>query len=112
MNNVVRSLHAAREPFWGEVRFWYTERSSIDGVVETRVAQAVNMVKVDVGGFTSAVPTIQLHDEQAQEFMDQLWRLGFRPREGTGSAGSLAATERHLEDMRKLVFRGEAKERP
>jgi hypothetical protein len=36
--------------------------------------------------------------------MDQLWQCGLRPSEGTGSAGSLAATQRHLEDMRALVF--------
>lgn len=40
----------------------------------------------------------------AQMLMDELWRCGLRPTEGTGSAGSLAATERHLADMRRLVF--------
>jgi len=36
--------------------------------------------------------------------MDELWQCGLRPSEGSGSAGSLAATERHLADMRKLAF--------
>jgi hypothetical protein len=36
--------------------------------------------------------------------MDQLWQCGLRPTEGTGSAGSLAATERHLKDMREIAF--------
>ncbi len=49
-------------------------------------------------------PTFSLQPEEAQELMDNLWELGFRPSEGTGSAGALAATQRHLEDMRKLVF--------
>jgi len=40
----------------------------------------------------------------AQELMDDLWRCGIRPTDGAGTAGSMAATERHLEDMRKLVF--------
>jgi hypothetical protein len=30
---------------------------------------------------------------------------GLRPSEGTGSAGALAATERHLKDMQRLVFK-------
>jgi hypothetical protein len=50
-------------------------------------------------------PTFSLSPEEAQTLMDDLWQCGLRPTEGTGSAGSLKATERHLEDMRTLVFR-------
>jgi hypothetical protein len=50
-------------------------------------------------------PTLSLSTEQAQQLMDQLWRCGCRPTEAAGSAGSLAATQKHLEDMRTLVFR-------
>ncbi len=42
---------------------------------------------------------------EAQELMDGLWRCGVRPTEGKGSAGQLSATERHLQDMRALVFK-------
>ena len=49
-------------------------------------------------------PTFSLYIEQAQLLMDDLWMAGLRPTEGTGSAGSLAATQKHLEDMRTLVF--------
>lgn len=49
------------------------------------------------------VPTLRLEDGAAQMLMDQLWNVGFRPTEGTGSAGSLAATQAHLNDMRRLV---------
>lgn len=48
-------------------------------------------------------PSLRLGDDEAQELMDQLWQCGMRPTEGKGSAGQLAATERHLEDMRKLA---------
>ena len=48
-------------------------------------------------------PTIRLQDQDAQDLMDDLWQCGIRPTEGTGSAGSLAATEGHLQDMRKIV---------
>jgi hypothetical protein len=40
---------------------------------------------------------------QAQELIDDLWRAGLRPTEGSGSAGSLKATENHLNDMRRIV---------
>ena len=52
-----------------------------------------------------AEPMMRLAIQQAQQFMDELWQCGLRPTEGTGSAGSLKATERHLEDMRKIVFK-------
>lgn len=49
-------------------------------------------------------PTMTLRPEDAQQLMDQLWSCGLRPTEGSGSAGSLAATERHLKDMQRLTF--------
>jgi hypothetical protein len=54
-------------------------------------------------------PLITLDQTQAQRLMDELWGCGLRPSEGTGSAGAMAATEKHLEDMRTLVFRKRGK---
>lgn len=62
----------------------------------------VEFVDIDHGRVLS--PSFELRPEHAQELMDELWACGFRPTEGTGSAGALAATQRHLDDMRKLVF--------
>ena len=50
-------------------------------------------------------PSLELTNTEAQQFMDELWGCGLRPSEGTGSAGQLAATERHLKDMQRLVFK-------
>ena len=50
-------------------------------------------------------PCIRLETTEAQKLIDELWNCGLRPSEGTGSAGSLAATERHLKDMQRLVFK-------
>jgi len=52
----------------------------------------------------SMLPMCRLDPTAAQSLMDELWECGLRPSEGTGSAGALAATQKHLEDMRKLVF--------
>ncbi len=41
---------------------------------------------------------------RAQRLIDELWNAGLRPAGGIGSVGQLAATERHLADMRALVF--------
>ena len=55
--------------------------------------------------FMVTEPTARLALEDAQSLMDDLWRAGLRPSEGTGSAGAFAAQARHLEDMRTLVFK-------
>lgn len=49
-------------------------------------------------------PTLRLSNQEAQFLMDELWRCGIKPSEGTGSAGSLAATERHLKDMQTIAM--------
>lgn len=49
-------------------------------------------------------PTIHLLREDAQMLMDSLWSCGLRPTEGAGSAGALSATQKHLDDMRKIAF--------
>ena len=53
----------------------------------------------------SVEPTFILQNKYVQELMDELWICGFRPTEGTGSAGSLKATENHLKDMHDLVWK-------
>jgi len=58
--------------------------------------EIVNPVKIDA--------SLSISLEAAQTLMDDLWACGVRPTEGKGSAGALSATERHLEDMRILVF--------
>ena len=50
-------------------------------------------------------PFMKLDIQAAQKLMDELWQCGLRPSEGTGSAGSLAATENHLKDMRSIAFK-------
>lgn len=45
---------------------------------------------------------INLSRAAAQELMDTLWTCGVRPTEGSGSAGSLAATEKHLKDLQDM----------
>lgn len=51
-------------------------------------------------------PALRLQPDEAQQLMDQLWMAGLRPAEGAGSAGQMAATQKHLEDLRTLVFLG------
>lgn len=65
--------------------------------------------EADLDGVVARPPLLEVGMRGAQKLMDELWRCGLRPSEGTGSAGALAATERHLKDMqdisRKLMDR-------
>ena len=68
-----------------------------------KVAEPVVLKERDEQRFIE--PTLQMNTATAQSLMDALWTCGLRPTEGTGSAGALAATQKHLDDMRALVFR-------
>lgn len=47
-----------------------------------------------------------LDKEQLSVLMDDLWATGIRPN-GYAREGEIGAVRDHLEDMRKLVFRGD-----
>lgn len=107
MNTPTTKIFLSRDRMWGDTfavrigrKFGDSERWAVAQKVEFRVLDS-NAVETE--------PCISLSRDDAQAFMDELWSAGLRPTEGAGSAGSLAATERHLQDMRTLVFKLEAK---
>jgi hypothetical protein len=53
--------------------------------------------------FKASVPLFDISNDAAQKLFDQLYDLGFRQTD-VGTAGHLKATEKHLEDMRKIAF--------
>lgn len=59
--------------------------------------------KIDEGQMW-AEPFQTIHRDSAQNLMDELWNLGFRPERGQMSVGQVAAIEKHLEDMRAITF--------
>ena len=90
----------ARRDDWSEdVSLYMRQRTVGHG---TTVATSIHMVHYEPGQIVK--PILRLAIQQAQQLMDQLWQCGIRPTEGTGSAGALAATQKHLDDMRKIVF--------
>lgn len=110
MNTFARQIEVFAEvpsfAFGDSVNFFMRQVSTVNGLREIAYGAPVQMVPVhrqDEGAAVS--PTFCLKREGAQQLMDQLWRVGLRPSEGSGSAGALAATERHLDDMRALVFK-------
>jgi hypothetical protein len=66
------------------------------------VAQTATFTEQPEGSFHEPFLRLQLAD--AQRLMNELWDCGLRPSEGTGSAGSLKETEKHLTDMQRIAF--------
>lgn len=69
----------------------------------TSIARPLTLKRIQDGEMVGE-PTCRLTAHAAQMLMDELWQCGLRPSEGTGSAGSLAATEAHLRDMRSVAM--------
>ena len=70
-------------------------------IQKTAIATNITMNTIQDGYDIS--PVCNIDKNAAQQLMDDLWQCGLRPTEGAGSAGSLAATKKHLDDMRKIV---------
>lgn len=105
-NGTETNIFCGREPFWREIRFWFKQVKYSPGKNSVYFAQPLTLIEMKPEEEGREMPPMfSLRDEQAQTLMDELWRVGLRPSEGSGSVGSLAATERHLKDMRHLVFK-------
>lgn len=90
----------ARREDWQEGVSLFAKQGAVG---QTAALAQPLMFKVIEPG-TRVEPFATLNIQSAQRLMDELWQCGLRPTEGAGSAGAMAATQRHLEDMRKLVF--------
>jgi hypothetical protein len=92
---------AERSLYSRSVDLHFAEPQQPDG--SRMVATAVVFERLEPM-LTGGPAPLQLHQDDAQRLMDELWHVGLRPSEGTGSAGAMAAVQAHLQDMRKLVF--------
>jgi len=81
------------------------EANRTDLVIKHDGAWATNVTFEQRPHEDMAPVAMSLSDLEAQALMDRLWSAGLRPSEGSGSAGALEATERHLADLRRLVFK-------
>ena len=64
----------------------------------------VKTVEENVG---VSIPSLfDLTKDECIGLMDQLWYLGIRPSNGSGDSNAFESVKYHLEDMRRLVFKG------
>ena len=96
-----------RLEFFAENEHWYdgVKLSARQRYGDSGWAHATKLTMEYVEAGTYAEPFLTLEPASAQSLMDELWKCGFRPADGTGSAGQLKATQDHLEDMRSIAFK-------
>ncbi len=97
------SVFAARGPAWELPGVWFCLAEIHP--LEKRIMNKARLVLTASENDTSMEPTFSLDDAGTQRLFDQLWDMGFRPADGTGNSGHIAALKYHLEDLRKLVFK-------
>lgn len=96
--SVIRELRVHKNPWAHDTEIAYFERR--DGAVF--MAKPLEFESV---GRHVALPTFCITHEQTQQLFNELWNMGYRPADGTGNSGHIAAVSYHLEDMRRLVFK-------
>lgn len=79
-----------------------TEPGIKDSVAE---AQWREVTDEERRGGLNMPPTFTISQECAQELMTTFWHAGIRPSGTDHSPNALAATEKHLEDMRRIAFK-------
>lgn len=57
------------------------------------------------GYMHNPTPVLTIEPEMMQTFIEEIMDLGFSPSSMAQSRGELIATEEHLKDMRKLIFK-------
>ena len=105
MSQGIRSF-VQRAPWARSYQVTFLDRGDLFGGDVGKLARIEwdDAPNADAGLTTLWKPTIGLAEEEAQLLMDELWFCGLRPTEGSGSAGAMAATEKHLRDMRRIAF--------
>ena len=90
----------ARREDWSDGISIYLRQQTVGN--GSSIAAPITMVQRELG--VRVEPMLRLEIQTAQQLIDELWQCGLRPTEGSGSAGSLKATENHLADMKRIAF--------
>lgn len=95
-------IFATREVWMNSIALRIGLKGQVAGTFA--VALPITWQAVPHGEAAPEEPLLRLQRDDAQRLMDELWNVGLRPSEGSGSAGQLAAVQNHLEDMRTIAM--------
>jgi len=102
MNKGLR-IHVERRDYGNEIAIFMAD---LDDRKPDKMAQAQPIVFEEVERISGMSPCIVQPPEFAHRMIDALWDAGFRPSKQIEEASQVVAIKYHLEDMRKLVFKG------
>lgn len=107
MNRFTR-FHIQADPFFGPGISLRCAIIDVDREIVEEV-ETLQFTKHKAGMYrpVDSEPMLRLTPEEAKGLMDGLWNAGIRPSDEFGTTGHLAATQKHLQDMRTLVFHKE-----
>lgn len=102
MRNIADEWHIQHNIASDALEVWALNRS---GDFREYVTAELSIHRVDKHEFFDRGPTLRLASDEAQQLMNELWRIGYRPKDGTGAVAHVEAQKAHLEDLRRLVFK-------
>ena len=100
-------IRAIKQPFRQQGISLFIDDVPIHGAIDQQymVAEPIKMrVRTSDELYEETIAPLTIKSQAAQKLMDDLWDCGLRPSEGTGSAGQLAAVQKHLKDLRTILF--------
>jgi hypothetical protein len=100
--NEMLKVRVISEPWYAGYKIGIFEIGN-DG--KKAIVKSIEFEEIIDGAVYPDSPPLHLNQESAQLLMNDLWFLGVKPSDGTGSTGQLEAVKYHLEDMRSLVFK-------
>lgn len=75
-------------------------KSGEDQVIFNPIVQ-----KIEPAPAAAINPSLDLRRHEAQQLMNELWRIGLRPRDGRGAPADVDHLEKHIDDLRKIAFK-------
>jgi len=102
---MIKKLHVDYSGNSQSLEFFYIERDPYGG--KQSYAAPIQMVPYDSGAYHPIKPFFSVKDDDhgmLQVMFDALWRLGIRPTDLGTIDSTLAAKDKHLEDLRKIAF--------
>ena len=102
---------ASRHTWFSGIKLWVRARRGFDNFQRKSLLfpEAIVWTEIDRESSDAGLrhePFMELTDNEAQILMDELWKFGIRPSDGSGNVGQIKAMDDHLKDMRHLVFKG------